>query len=75
MQSAAHFIQSWPTTNISEVWIGGELQLHQQAPLPASGRYDKYNELPLNNMSNESLGDHQLSSILSSYAERDRERK
>ena len=68
MESVAHISHSGSSV-ISNMWVGGDLVLNQQTPLPASGRGYMYESLI--NTSSRSWEDYQLSTILNSYNQRD----
>ena len=70
MESVAHIYHSGSSV-VSNMWVGGDLVLNQQTPLPASGRGYSYGSLV--NTSSQSWEDYQLSTILNSYNQRDRE--
>ncbi len=69
LQSVTYTSESWAVP-ASGVWLGGELELTQIAPLPASGTVDQYNESPVNSSGTEGVD---IADILSRYNERNGE--
>ncbi len=69
LQSVTYTSESWAVP-ASGVWLGGELELTQNAPLPASGTVNQYNESPVNSSGTESVD---IADILSRYNERNGE--
>ena len=70
LQSVSYTSESW-TVPASSLWLGGELELKQSVPLPASGVVSDYNVSPVNNSGSEGFG---IIDVLRSYNERDGER-
>ena len=68
LQTVIYTSKSW-TSPADRLWIGGELELIQSEPFPASGLVDQYNTSPIN-FSSTTVDDYDASTILSRYNER-----